>query len=160
MNILLKWLWKFVDHDGPVSEVHLPGYYSREVRRNFKRLGDLGMLQFIHFIRLETPPDGYSVERLEDTVPQDDKGSERNQHCWEEQLSSIGHTVDRGHVLRIVLPDNNGGDRSQNNIINKMGTIIIISTKVTEAAESASNCYWNVCFSPFPSEWNRVSSGI
>lgn len=41
-----------------LSEVHLPGYYSREVRRNFKRLGEIGMLQFIHFIRLETPPDG------------------------------------------------------------------------------------------------------
>lgn len=65
-----------------LSEVHLPGYYSREVRRNFKRLGEIGMLQFIHFVRLETPLDGYSVERLEDTVLQCDKEcAERNQHC-------------------------------------------------------------------------------
>lgn len=40
-----------------------------------------------------------------------------------------------------VLPDNNMGNRSQNNNRSKVGTVIIVSTNVGEAGKRASNIY-------------------
>lgn len=58
-----------------------------------------------------------------------------------------------------VFPDNNMGNRSQNNNRSRVGTVIIVSTNVGEAGKRASNIYQHTCFRPFASEWWNLRSG-
>lgn len=63
-----------------------------------------------------------------------------------------------GSDLGTVLPDNSVSGRNQNNNRSKLGTIFIMSTKVGEAGERASNSYRNAFFWPFASEcWKHRS---